>query len=510
MTPRPPVRRLPAHPDLDQLKRQAKELLAAFAAGDAEAAAEVRARFSGADPARFALHDAQLVLARSYGFDSWPKLKAFVDGMTAGAFCDRVERGDVAAARAMLQRRPELVAMERPGHGEARALHIAVLRRDLPMVRLLMAYGADARLGIYPNRDATSPLTLATERDFDDVARIMRDAEARRSAGDRAAHDAIEWGPMPLTGAAKRRDLAAARALLAAGADPDEPVRVPGIEQPEFSRGTPLYTCVEAGDHAFAALLLDYRADPNAQVFTSGSATFAAHRANDAGMIRLLEQHGGALAAADVGYVRRADLARRMLDGELDPRLDEGRFSGDTVAEQLLWSGATGGSPEIVRMALDHVDWPRDDPRWFWMLWRPMPGHTARPEEERRRCHECFGLILERCDPNVRHARQGQTMIHETAARDHGEGVALATRLLDAGARLDIRDHLLQSTPLGWACRWGRLDLVRLFLDRGADAHEAGADPWARPRAWARKRGHAAVLQLLESTPGRDPGTGTM
>lgn len=26
-------------------------------------------------------------------------------------------------------------------------------------------------------------------------------------------------------------------------------------------------------------------------------------------------------------------------------------------------------------MALERVDWPRDDPRWFWMLWRPLPGH---------------------------------------------------------------------------------------------------------------------------------------
>ena len=36
-----------------------------------------------ADAATFALHDAQLVLARAYGFESWPKLKAFVDGASA-------------------------------------------------------------------------------------------------------------------------------------------------------------------------------------------------------------------------------------------------------------------------------------------------------------------------------------------------------------------------------------------------------------------------------------------
>ena len=48
-------------PDLAQLKRQAKELLKAFVAGDAAAVAEVNAHYQRADAARFALHDAQLV-----------------------------------------------------------------------------------------------------------------------------------------------------------------------------------------------------------------------------------------------------------------------------------------------------------------------------------------------------------------------------------------------------------------------------------------------------------------
>src|SRR4051812_5104888 len=77
---RPPVRVLPARPDLDQIKHQAKELLAAFRAGEPAAMAEVQAHYRGADPQRFALNEAQLVLARAYGFSSWPNLKAFLDG----------------------------------------------------------------------------------------------------------------------------------------------------------------------------------------------------------------------------------------------------------------------------------------------------------------------------------------------------------------------------------------------------------------------------------------------
>jgi hypothetical protein len=39
--------------------------------------------------------------------------------------------------------------------------------------------------------------------------------------------------------------------------------------------------------------------------------------------------------------------------------------------------------------------------------------------------------------------------------------------------------------------------LVKLLLERGADPGEAGAEPWATPRAWAEKMKHDNVLQVL-------------
>jgi hypothetical protein len=142
------MRKLTARPDLDHLRRQAKELLAGFQAGDPEAAAEVHAHYRGGGRATFALHDAQLVLARSYGFASWSKLKAYVERVTAARLCEAVDRGDLAAVRDLLRRRSEIVNLEWPEHGEQRALHTAVLRCDPAMVRLLMQNGANARAGI--------------------------------------------------------------------------------------------------------------------------------------------------------------------------------------------------------------------------------------------------------------------------------------------------------------------------------------------------------------------------
>jgi ankyrin repeat protein len=88
-------------------------------------------------------------------------------------------------------------------------------------------------------------------------------------------------------------------------------------------------------------------------------------------------------------------------------------------------------------------------------------------------------------------------MLREVIARHHGVGVSLASMLLDAGARTDVRDAFLKSTPLGWACRWGRVELVTLLLARGADPIEAGAEPWATPLAWAERRQHAGIASIL-------------
>src|SRR6266545_1394006 len=121
----------------------------------------------------------QLVIARAYGFESWPKLKAYVDGMTAKRLIEAVRSGDLEKVESMLRTRPELANMG-TGQDEWRALHYAVLGRSAGMTRLLMQHGADARTGIHPHREATTPLTLAEERGYDDIVAVIREEEQRR------------------------------------------------------------------------------------------------------------------------------------------------------------------------------------------------------------------------------------------------------------------------------------------------------------------------------------------
>ena len=169
-----PTRTLPPHPHFDQLKRQAKELLDAFRAGDATAIAEVAAHYRGAESTAFALHDAQLVLARAYGFDSWPKLKAFVDGATGpGEMIKPVDldtadgrdtwdtivaasAGDVETLRRLLERDPRLA---RATYWYAPAVHFAVREGHLEAVRLLLDTGADPERNGLNDRNLSDTLT---------------------------------------------------------------------------------------------------------------------------------------------------------------------------------------------------------------------------------------------------------------------------------------------------------------------------------------------------------------
>ena len=64
--------RLPERPSLEQLRKQAKELLQQLRSGDPSATE--RLRKYKATVSESILADAQFVLAREHGFESWPKL----------------------------------------------------------------------------------------------------------------------------------------------------------------------------------------------------------------------------------------------------------------------------------------------------------------------------------------------------------------------------------------------------------------------------------------------------
>ena len=239
------------------------------------AIAEVNAHYRAADASKFALHDAQLVIARSYGFESWPKLKAYVDGVTVRRLADAIRADDLAQVRAMLQARPELADLTMSYGDEHRPIHYAVMQRSPEIVRLLMRHGANARQGIHPHRDATAAWThregARVRGDRCDYrggrAAATRRATQKRaqggSTGDEAARAAvasgdIEWlrarhaegtlvnpirwdGGGLLTVAVRHNRPEMLRLLLDFGFDPNERVSSGEGDWVAYSQGYPLW-----------------------------------------------------------------------------------------------------------------------------------------------------------------------------------------------------------------------------------------------------------------------------
>jgi hypothetical protein len=125
------VSRLPERPNFEHLKKQAKDLLRLYEAGDPVAFARFRRALpeaKGKDDAAIAalplkLHDAQSCIAREYGLPAWKNLKNYVDWCKSKLSQDRVDavprwlhlvyghqedRPNPSLAARMLKERPDL------------------------------------------------------------------------------------------------------------------------------------------------------------------------------------------------------------------------------------------------------------------------------------------------------------------------------------------------------------------------------------------------------------------
>ena len=636
---------LPERPNLRQLKIQAKELLGSFEAHLPSAVAGFRRfhpRFSGDDSAprltkAASLSDAQLVLARTYGFGSWTKLKAYVDGVTAGRLNEAVKAGNLETIRSILAARPELVNADEGGSSEYKPVHFAVLQRQRDALKLLLELGADPHRGIYPNRDATTAYIIAKERGYDEELDIIEEADRKRrielqctnltvnlhheelnariKEGDLEGCKAIlsdepdlgmacdqkgrsplhiaamvlqvpiveyllkRWAcvrkpdmegaiPLdlavlavknrnpdqisafgqvaglllthgsPLTPRAAvalgregeirrflREDMATLvsdtnwlnggllstavrhgrkdmiELLLDAGWDVNERCHLGNLDAENESSGRPLWDAAAIQDYETVQLLLDHHADPNAMVYASGGPLERAYNNRDEAMKEILRKRGARTSPETIGLFRDNEAA--------------GEFLKETRSEdeirRLLWAAACGGEPQIVALCLERLPWPPDSPDWYAILIEPLciwnhGPHNRFNDLDRSTYAECLRLILAHgADPDIE-GRFGCRLLHQimalgktwnTQVMTEDERVQFATLTIDAGAHFDVRDDLLKSTPLGWACRWGRCEVVDLMVTRGAPINEPDAEPWATPLGWADKGGHREIADLL-------------
>lgn len=503
-------RSLPARPDLAQQKKQAKELLRSFHAGDAEAQARVRASLP--DKQRIALADAQFVLAREYGFPHWAALRRHIDARLEATSSpeermrDAFQRCDASAVRRLFESHPELRrridSPEFPFDSPAIVAHA----NDPAMVEVLLHFGAD------PNRRSEW---------------WAGGFHVLHSATGTAAERLLEAGAIPDACAAAHLD----RPELLARMIAENPERV-------SERGgdgqTPLHF---AKSRAVIDLLLAAGADIDARDVDhrATAAEWMLDRKYGAGrfdLARYLVERGASTDIFLAAALGLTDRIRVMLEDSpelLDLRTGQGDYAEKPPSSYHIyfWTIGDSRSPLDVAAQFNQRDTltamleiasplqrfllacRRGDEERAREMLREHPDmiRSMTPNEHRAMTDAAWNgdsravaLMMELgFDPRAPGQDSG-TALHCAAWEGSPATVAALLRHRDARTLLSTRDARHGSTPLGWCChgslhgnaRNDHAAVARLLLEAGAlagpETSEASEAVEAVLATWRRSR----------------------
>ncbi len=231
------AKELPARPSLEQYKKQAKDLVKNQKSGDSEAKRRIGQHNPHFQSASFALADAQLVIAREHGFESWPKFAKHIQALTSEshpraafiiAACAPLDSGHASGtlerAEAILASHPDIAESD---------IHTASILGDAAAVRHFL------------ERDARNATAKAGPHGWDALTYLCFSKYLRL---DRARSDGF---------------VRAAKALLDAGASANTGFYEKNHQpDPEFESA--IYGAAGVAHHAeLTRLLLERGADPN-------------------------------------------------------------------------------------------------------------------------------------------------------------------------------------------------------------------------------------------------------
>jgi hypothetical protein len=240
---------------LEQARNHARELVKAFRARDHDALDRIRwnhPRFRGLADAdiqrrKFALADAQLVIARLHYFESWPELLHHIDAlqtqdlhvMRFEAAADAIIMGAVPKLRALLLEDPELVQRRSTRGHRAPLLHY-VAANGVEDYRQLSPSNAVNVAKVLLDAGAGVDVTSEAYGGGWAALGLVATSTPPRRAGVQiplidllleygAAIDGVEPGPNPVMGALGNSCPEAAVALVERGARVDNVVAAAGV-----------------------------------------------------------------------------------------------------------------------------------------------------------------------------------------------------------------------------------------------------------------------------------------
>lgn len=435
--PAPAPLSLPESPNLDWLRKQAKRRLV-----------ELR---SSAPAARLA--DAQLDLARQYGFPSWRALKAHIESLTLeGKLFDAARSGDIDALTMILDKHPEKLQARAKPYGWT-LLHAAAQKGHLHIVELLLTRGLD--VNARETGDNTYAMHWAAAAAHLDVVKHLAEVGGDVvGQGDDHDLEVIGWATC-WDGCDDEPHRAVADFLINRGARhhifsaiamnlADEVRRIVAADPSALNRRqsrnenhrTPLHFAMVKNRQEMIELLLELGADPLA---VDGSGQPVAAYVTAADTDRRVLQRIRALTAAELESARRGHRSPR--GGALDLVALLALREWDT-AEQLL-----GVNTDLIQPAggVLHLMAKRGDVAAVkWLL-----DHGA--------------------DPNGRwaHWEAVVTPLHLAAAQGHADVVRV---LLTARADPKIRDSQHDGDVIGWADFFGQPEIVKILNGRSESA----------------------------------------
>lgn len=474
-----PNRTLPKHPDLDQLKRQAKELLRSARARDPAALSRFRtlpafARLSEQELGpTLALHDAQSVIAREHGFASWNELGEHIAELTL-TFDDALREFIEAATDGRAERAARLLKLH-PGMPRA-SFHAALVLGDAKRVGQWLTedpsrvrkpggprgwepllYVCYTSLRHYTATNPEGLVAIARQ-----LIELGADPNTRFPWLHHGVRRPVLWGAVHVTAF-----LPLAELLLSAGADPNDGVTLP---------------IAAAGNTPALDLLLSHGADPNQRWASDGAATLYAvlQWATTATGIHWLLEHGAdpdpvfqpngetplhvvarrwdaALAEALVS--RGADASRRRADGRTAYAIAE--LNGNRAVAD--WLGSRGAATELSPVDRLVATCGQGDRNTAEPLLAAHPDLRAEfgPEHymvlyraaERGDVTAIEALLACGFDPNRGDEEIGKTALHCAAMAGRTDAVRV---LLAHGASPALRDREFNATPLVWAAEGAR------------------------------------------------------
>lgn len=494
-----PTKHLPVQASLAHLKYQARDLAKAATAGDPDALQRLidhQPDFAGLTPAEAAarpikLSDAQLVVAREYGYASWPKLKNAVRPTERNGYT-RIINPDFAhneeRAHALLEQHKdalpfvlEQIKRCHPSYAGASASEIKAATLTDDDARLIYArdHGFDnwhaltAHLEALRNGQAEEPFAAAFEAikagDLDRLKELLATHPELISA--RGTNDNTL-----LNLAVGNRQPEASKILIEAGADADLP----------NNRGwSPLHAAGYGNWPELVEPLI--RAGAKIDRFARGDggtplvmALFWGHREAAEELARFGIEPANLRAAAGVG---RLDLVQSFFepDGTLKQSAGEHRGfyrvhsgfpywkpsnSRQEILDEAFTYACRSGRTQVLGFLLEMgADIDGDPYRGTGLIWAAAKGRL-----------EAINWLLDH-GAKIDHRGtfggpdhgKGVTALHMAAGSGQLDAVKL---LIEHGADATLRDELHGGPPIGWADFFGYPE-TRDYLGQSASIEDA-------------------------------------